>query len=437
MRAMLDLARRHRAGEPLGITSVCSAHPLALRAALSHARATGGHALIEATSNQVNQQGGYTGMRPAQFRDLVLGLADDSGLPRQRLLLGGDHLGPNAWQSLPAAQALRHAAVMVDEYVQAGFRKIHLDCSMSCADDPPVLPDRTVAARTATLCAHAEAAWQEAGGEPPVYVVGTEVPVPGGAQEDLHELAVTQPQAALATVAAHREAFAAAGLQAAWERVVGLVVQPGVEFDHDRVIDYQPARARDLSECIGGMPHLVFEAHSTDYQSPPALRALVRDHFAILKVGPAVTFALREAVWALDCIDREWHGESRAANVRAALLAAMRADPSHWRRYYHASGHALDLQLQFSLSDRIRYYWPDAAVVGALARLTAAFERATVPLALLSQYLPGACAAVRAGEIPARLPELTVHHIHQVLMPYSRACSPQTNHRDPHHEDLP
>ena len=51
---------------------------------------------------------------------------------------------------------------------------------------------------------------------------------------------------------------------------------------------------------------LIFEAHSTDYQTPAALAALVRDHFAILKVGPALTFALREALWALDCIEREW-----------------------------------------------------------------------------------------------------------------------------------
>lgn len=426
MKALLDLVRRHRAGEAVGITSVCSAHPLALRAALAHARARDGYALIEATSNQVNQEGGYTGLRPAQFRDLVWSLADQSGLPRERVLLGGDHLGPNAWQSLPATEALAHAAVMVSEYVRAGYRKIHLDCSMSCADDPRALSDDIVAGRTAALCAHAEEAWRTCGGEPPVYVVGTEVPVPGGAHEALSELAVTEPRAALATVAAHRAAFAANGLHDAWERVIGLVVQPGVEFDHDRVIDYRPQKARQLSKCLDELPNLVFEAHSTDYQTEEALTALVRDHFAILKVGPAVTFALREAVWALDRIEREWHGESSAVHVREKALAAMRADPRHWRKYYHGTGHALDLQLQYSLSDRIRYYWPDPAVAAALERLRAAFDGGAVPLALLSQYLPAAHAAVRAGEIPARMTELVIHHIRQVLSPYSRACDPRT-----------
>jgi len=430
MKVLLELVRRHRGGEALGIYSVCSAHPLALRATLEHARDTLAPALIEATSNQVNQEGGYTGLRPAQFRDLVLSLADESRLPRERVLLGGDHLGPNPWRSLPARQALHRASVMVAEYVRAGYRKIHLDCSMACAGDPPVLSDETIAERTAALCVDTEEAWRKSGGEPPVYVVGTEVPVPGGAQEHLRELAVTEPRSARATVAAHQSAFASRKLESAWDRVIGLVVQPGVEFDHEKVIDYRPQKAQHLSRCLEELPNLVFEAHSTDYQTEGALAALVRDHFAILKVGPAITFALREAVWALDRIEREWRGESRSANVRATILDVMRADPRHWRQYYPEHGHALELQLQYSLSDRIRYYWPDAAVVGALARLRVAFEDEAPPLPLLSQYLPAAHAAVRAGTISPRMDDLVIHHIRQVLSRYSRACDPRTQKKE-------
>ena len=70
LQPLQQLVERHRAGEHVGITSVCSAHPLVLRAALEHAAQTGTVVLIEATSNQVDQDGGYTGMRPADFRDL-------------------------------------------------------------------------------------------------------------------------------------------------------------------------------------------------------------------------------------------------------------------------------------------------------------------------------------------------------------------------------
>jgi D-tagatose-1,6-bisphosphate aldolase subunit GatZ/KbaZ len=430
VRALLERVRRHRAGEPVGIYSVCSAHPLVLRAALRHAQAVGGAALIEATSNQVNQEGGYTGLRPAGFRDVVWRMAEEIGLPREQVLLGGDHLGPNCWQTQPADAALERAAVMIEEYVGAGFRKIHLDCSMSCSGDAATLSDELIAARTAALCARAEAAWQRTGGEPPVYVIGSEVPTPGGAQELLHPLAVTEPQAALATVAAHRTAFSRRGLDAAWERVIALVVQPGVEFDHDGVIEYDTARAQRLSGCLESVPRLVFEAHSTDYQPPKALAALVRDHFAILKVGPALTFALREAVWALDRIEREWLGEEQSSKVRETLLAAMRADPTHWRKYYRGSGRTLELQLEYSLSDRTRYYWPLPAVGQAVARLEAAFDAAAPPLALLRQYLPAVHAAVRRGEIETSAQSFVVHHIRQVLGEYSEACDPSAGVAD-------
>lgn len=422
MRALLELVHLHRAGDPIGICSVCSAHPLVLRAALLHAQSLGDYALIEATSNRVNQDGGYTGLRPAGFRDHVWRLADEIGLPRERIILGGDHLGPNCWQHDDAQPALVRAAAMVGEYVSAGFRKIHLDCSMACRGDPRVLADEVIAERSASLCIAAEDAWQRVGGEPPVYVIGSEVPTPGGALEKLHGLAVTEPRAALATIAAHRSAFARRGLEAAWERVIALVVQPGVEFDHDAVIDYVPAKARQLASCLGGEPQFVFEAHSTDYQRPESLAALVRDHFAILKVGPALTFALREAVWALEQTLREWLGDERAPRVRETVLAAMRADPSHWRRHYHGEGRALELQLEYSLSDRVRYYWPVPAVAEALARLTAAFDDEPPPLALLRQYLPNAYGAVRRAEIPLRARNILIYQVRQILGEYSWVC---------------
>ena len=203
---------------------------------------------------------------------------------------------------------------------------------------------------------------------------------------------------------------------------MGLVVQPGVEFDHDAVVDYLPARARALSAWLESEARLVFEAHSTDYQTPAALGALVRDHFAILKVGPALTFALREAVFALEAIEREWLGDGESSRVRQRLLAAMRADPRHWRKYYHGEGHALELQLEYSLSDRIRYYWPVPEVAAALARLEAALDARPPPLSLLRQYLPAAYAALRRGALQPGAQGLLTHHIRQVLDDYARAC---------------
>jgi D-tagatose-1,6-bisphosphate aldolase subunit GatZ/KbaZ len=422
MNAMLDLVHRHKSGVPVGIYSVCSAHPLVLEAALRLAHRTGGVALIEATSNQVNQDGGYTGMRPAAFRERALALASEVGLPHDRVLLGGDHLGPNCWQRLPSSTALDKAGVMVGEYVTAGFRKIHLDCSMSCADDPQALGDALIAERTAALSEITEAAWRSAGGEPPVYIIGSEVPVPGGAHETLNELAVTTPEAAHATIEAQRKAFARHGTQAAWSRVVGLVVQPGVEFGHDQVFDYVRSEAVALSRSIEPVAGMVFEAHSTDYQTPAALEALVQDHFAILKVGPGATFALREMLWALSDIASEMNLMTHQS-LKDAVLDSMKRDPRHWKAYY-ADAEREHFDLQFSLSDRIRYYWTTPEVSGVCAQMLRELTSARLPLTLVSQYLPIQYAAIRDGRLKNDPRDIVLDGVSQVLRHYANACNP-------------
>jgi D-tagatose-1,6-bisphosphate aldolase subunit GatZ/KbaZ len=271
------------------------------------------------------------------------------------------------------------------------------------------------------LCEASERAWRGSGGEPPVYVVGTEVPTPGGAAEDLEALAVTEPAAVSATIEAHRSAFVAAGLSDAWSRVIALVVQPGVEFDHHKVIDYVPSKAAELSKRIEREPALVYEAHSTDYQTAAALAALVRDHFAILKVGPGVTFALRESLWALADIEREM-GVAPAEPLKQVVLGAMHADPRHWRSYYtQPASRAFDLQ--YSLSDRIRYYWNLPRVQSACAALIANLGQA-IPLTLLSQFLPLQYTAVRDGVIANDVRELLLDGVARVLRQYDAACHP-------------
>lgn len=425
MQSLQHLIRRHKAGDAAGIYSVCSAHPWVLESALRVALETDSAVLIEATSNQVNQFGGYTGMQPAQFRDAVWAQADALGLPRDRVWLGGDHLGPNAWQDRPAQEAMQLAETLIEDYVAAGFRKIHLDCSMSCQGDPIPLGDDDVAARAARLCQIAERSWQRTGGEPPVYVIGTEVPVPGGAQETLDDVQVTHPDAAARTLQVHHAAWQQAGLEHVWPRVIALVVQPGVEFDHHRVVHYQPEKAVALSRFITSQPHMVYEAHSTDYQTPLAYRQLVRDHFAILKVGPALTFALREALFALDHIDRQWNGELKAAHLCDTLEQVMHEQPEQWRRYYHGTPHQQFIDRQYSLSDRVRYYWPQPQVQQAVDTLMNNLRQRPVPLALLSQYLPEQARAVSAGWLSHDPHDWVLDKIRGVLLTYAHACQPQ------------
>ena len=421
--SIADIARLRHAGTRVGITSVCTAHPLAIEAALLQGLGDGAPVLIEATCNQVNQEGGYTGMTPADFRAFVHDIAARVGFDPGRLILGGDHLGPNPWRALPAEEAMARAEAMIAAYAAAGFSKLHLDTSMGCRGEPAALADAETAARAARLAAAAERAVAKAGLPPPVYVIGTEVPVPGGATHALDHLEATRPEAALATVAVHRQAFAAAGLAAAFARAVGVVVQPGVEFGHADVIAYDPAGARGLVAALDGLPQFVFEAHSTDYQPAAALRALVDDGFAILKVGPGLTFALREALYGLDHVADVLAPRPAGPSLRDSMERLMLAEPGNWRRYYDGEGTALFAQRHFSYSDRIRYYWPHPEAQAAVAALMERLEGIDIPETLVSQYLPRLWDRVRDGAVPPRARDLLIAAVRAALDPYSAACA--------------
>ena len=397
MSVLLDLVAARRAGTPRGITSVCSAHPVVIETTLAHGRDLGAPVLIEATCNQVNQDGGYTGMTPADFRRFVLEKADACGFDPGRLILGGDHLGPNPWRHLDAAAAMDKAEAMMTAFVAAGFSKVHLDASMGCKGEPEALDDETTALRAARLTRAAERAARDAGLPPPVYIIGTEVPTPGGALHALDGLQPTSAQAARRTIATHRDVFRREGVGEALDRVIGVVVQPGVEFGHEDVVVYQPEKARDLVRVLDDEPGLVFEAHSTDYQPRDRLARLVADGFAILKVGPGLTFALREALYGLDLIAGELDPGYSERSLTKAMETLMLGEPGYWQRYYHGSQAEQHVLRHYSYSDRIRYYWPHPSAVKAVDALARTLAGRTLPATLVHQFLPAAAAHIGSG----------------------------------------
>jgi D-tagatose-1,6-bisphosphate aldolase subunit GatZ/KbaZ len=413
---LTSLRSRRDRGETYGITSVCSAHPDVIRAALILGRDIDQPVLIEATCNQVNQDGGYTGMTPAIFRTFVEEIASSVGFNTVGLILGGDHLGPNPWKHLPATDAMIRAREMVAAYASAGFSKLHLDCSMGCFGEPEALEDEIVARRAAQLAAVAE----DNSSFSPVYIIGTEVPVPGGASHAVDYLNVTDPAAARRTYDVHFSSFAQEGLEAAFQRVIGLVVQPGVEFGNANVVAYQPEQARNLSQSLTDMPNVVFEAHSTDYQTAAALSSLVGDGFAILKVGPGLTFALREALYGLDLIASELDGE--APMLKQTMENIMMGDRNHWAKYYSGTSSQQRLQRHFSYSDRIRYYWSQPAARRAVDVVRTRLGNRSIPETLISQYLAPLTAKVRSGDVVADFDGIKLAYVQATLRDYAKAC---------------
>lgn len=420
--ALRQLAPSHRNGSPCGVTSICSAHPIVIRAAARNAARTSGPLLIEATCNQVNQFGGYTGMLPGDFVRLVQEIAVEERLPRQDIIFGGDHLGPNPWRNEPAESALQKAEQMVAAYVEAGFRKIHLDASMGCAGEPLALDDATTATRALRLARAAEAAACRSGGEMPLYVIGTEVPPPGGARHVITELEPTSAAAAQRTIDVHRQLFMEAGLADAFARVIGLVVQPGVEFGNENVVSYDGAKARALSELLPGNPGLIYEAHSTDFQGHDRLRELVADGFAILKVGPELTFVLREALYGLDLIASDAVPGYPNRHLMTAMEELMSEEPGHWIGHYQGIESEQYIQRHYSYSDRIRYYWNRPTAEAAVSRLLGALAGKSIPAPLFRQHLPQLVS--HAGK-PLDPHEMLVEAVERVIDGYRRACAPR------------
>lgn len=426
---------KQKKGEPVGIYSCCSANDYVIEAALECVKRDDSCVLIEATANQVDQNGGYTGMTPSDFRAFVLEKAKAIGVDESRIFLGGDHLGPLTFASLPEKEAMEKAEELVRCYVAAGFTKIHIDTSMKVADDDPEvrLSDEIIARRGARLARVCEETYQELlKSNPdairPVYIVGSEVPIPGGAQEENAGMQVTRVEDFKATVAAFEEAFLKEGLKDTWADVMGVVVQPGVEEKDDGCTEYDRSKAVDLMASIKEFPNLIFEGHSTDYQTKYKLRELIEDGVGILKVGPGLTYAMREGLFALANIEEAvYHGkEDETSHFIDVLEEAMLEEPKNWCKHYHGDDNALWFKRKYSFSDRSRYYMPNPKVAAAKDKLISNLRESGIPLSVLSQFMPIQYTKVREGVLENDPEALIKDRIKNVIDEYVFASHQET-----------
>ncbi len=426
---LLEMVKKRKAGIHCGMPSFCCANKLVIEAVLEQAKRFDDTVLIEATSNQVNQERGYTDMTPQDFRDFVYTIAGRIQFPREKILLGGDHMGPLPWAGLPAEQAMRQAEQLVRMCVRAGYQKIHLDTSMCLGDDPPGRPpeDAVIAERGARLyraCEEEYAKLRET--EPtamhPVYVIGSEVPVPGGVSKREDAGQVTTPERFEETLMAYHKKFSELGLTDAWRHIIAMVVQPGVEFGNHAIRHYDRLQARELCRELRKYPDIVFEGHSTDFQSPLKLREMVEDGIAIIKVGPALTFALREALFALSYIEEELLPDpEKRANFVEVLERAMLAQPAHWEKYYSGTEQARRLDRKYSFSDRSRYYLAAREVDQSISRLFENLSHVEIPMGLLHQYMPHQYIKVRDGRLACAPRELVKDSVVSLVEDYNYA----------------
>lgn len=421
------IVQLQKENQAIGIYSACTANPLVLEACMKRAKETNSILLIEATANQVDQYGGYTGMKPKDFVEFVYQLAKSIQFNPENIVLGGDHLGPLTFTKYDEEKAMLEASELIRQYVLAGFTKIHIDTSMKVeSDDPNVrLSDEVIAKRGARLAKVAKEAFIQYQKEhpnalEPVYIVGSEVPIPGGAQgQQVQGIQVTKVEDFKKTVETFKKEFERLNLNDVWNNVIGVVVQPGVEEKDAGCTEYDRDKAIDLTRTIKEYQNLVFEGHSTDYQTKIKLRELVEDGIAILKVGPGLTFAMREALFSLAYIEKELYRDQKEkqSHFMEVLDEQMVKNPKYFEKYYLGSETEIALKRKFSFSDRCRYYMPNQEVEQAKEKLLTNLKDG-VPLNLLSQFMPIQYTKVREGKLKNHPHDLIIDRITNTIDEY-------------------
>lgn len=422
------LEKRH-AGIPSGIASYCTANNIVIKTILEYYLESEDYVLIECTSNQVNQFGGYTNMTPTDFADYVYDIADKVGFPKNRIILGADHFGPLVWADKTETEAMENAKELVKLAVLAGYTKIHLDTSMLLGSDDASkkLSDETIARRGIELYKVCEEAFDERcekypNSLHPVYVIGSEVPIPGGEYDEKNSLEVTTAQDFEKTIKTYDEKFKEYGFKDAWDNIIAVVVQPGVEFSNEDIHDYNRKDSKELCEKLKEYPNLVFEGHSTDFQFKEKLKEMVEDGVAILKVGPALTFALREGLFSLSLMENElFEDKNVTSNFIDFLDKIMVENPKDWKKYYHGNEIEKELQRKYSFSDRSRYYLANDEINLCIKQLFKQINSIDIPLGMIKQFFPNSYLKLRKGEIQKKSESLVKSNIKDVLKDYEYA----------------
>lgn len=169
---------------------------------------------------------------------------------------------------------------------------------------------------------------------------------------------------------------------------------------------------------------MTYEIHSTDFQSESSISGLVADHFALLKTGPVLSFAFREAIFGLARIEEELLAGKkgvRVSGIMDIIDRAMAAFPEHWNSHISPDDENARIHRLYGFTDRVRYYWKNPDVQTALETLKANLE-SPLPLCLVSQYLPESLEDAAAGILPAKASFLIQNRITRALIPYFSAC---------------
>ena len=313
--------------------------------------------LIESTSNQVNQHGGYTNKTPKMFVKEISSLRKKIKFDSKRLFLGGDHLGPLPWGKKNKNIAIKNSISLINDYLSENFCKIHVDTSIKCKNDK-FINSEIVFNRTSEILNNDSIKKKI---KNRLLVVGTEVPLAGGG--DNKNLIRTSTKQIETEVFNFKKIFQKLNLRNSF---FGLVIEPGMKYKHSKITKPNFTQFGNKKN-ISKKNNFFYEAHSTDYQSKKILRQLVKNNFRFLKVGPELTYNYARSLFFMENIEKK-KIKLKNSNIKKTIFFSMLKNKKYWNGYYIKKKPELFLN---SKLDRMRYYFDTKEVknsVGILRR---------------------------------------------------------------------
>ena len=298
--------------------------------------------LIECTSNQVNQFGGYTKITPKKFIKKISNIRKKIKFKKNKLFLGGDHLGPLPWKNLKTKIALKNSIKLIDSYLKQDFCKIHIDTSIKCKDEEKI-NSNIIFDRTLKILKNDKI---KKGIKNRFIVIGTEVPLSGSG--DNKRIIKTSNKQIEDEVLKFKKILKQIKSQS---KIFALVIEPGMKYMHSKITSPDFKNFLDKKK-FSKKNNFVFEAHSTDYQPLRILKKLTKNNFKFLKVGPELTYNYSRSLFFMQNLEEKFSFKKKS-DMKNIILTTMKKNKKYWKAYY--LGGRSNLLLNSKL-DRMRYY---------------------------------------------------------------------------------
>ena len=333
------------------LPSFCSSNSTVLNTLIKFCKLHNLPILIESTSNQVNQFGGYSNKTPNVFIKTVKQIARKENFNLKKLFFGGDHLGPLPWKNYNSQIAMQNSLKLVKSYLKAGYNKIHLDTSIKCLDDKKI-NNQLVYNRTSFIFKKLNLKKYIS---KIFFVFGTEVPLSGG--NDTNIISQTSINQIKSEFLSFKKLLGIKKLKFA------MVIEPGMKFMHNNI--KKPNLINFVQKKkFSKKNNFMYEAHSSDFQSLNTLKNLVKNNFKFLKVGPELTYNLTKSFLYMEKIEIKLI--KKKSLFSKILFQHMNKNNTFWISYFKKKKKTTFKEIIKSKFDRTRYYLENKKILTSI-----------------------------------------------------------------------